>query len=48
MTTTKAYKEIADGHSPLADNLSSVQTLLQNFLQQGALIKTYMINYILK
>jgi hypothetical protein len=37
MTTTKAYKEIADSHSPLADNLSSVQTLLQNLLQQGAI-----------
>ncbi len=39
MTTTKAYKEISDGHSPLADNLRSVQTLLQNLLQQHAITK---------
>jgi hypothetical protein len=40
MTTTKAYKEIEDGrHSPLADNLRSVQTLLQNLLQQRAITK---------
>jgi hypothetical protein len=37
MTTTKAYQEITDGHSPLADNLRSVQTLLDNLLQQGAI-----------
>jgi hypothetical protein len=39
MTTTKAYKEIPGGHSPLADNLRSVQTLLENLLQQGAIDK---------
>jgi hypothetical protein len=37
MTTTKAYQEIPGGHSPLADNLRSVQTLLDNLLQQGAI-----------
>ena len=39
MATTKAYEEIADGHSPLADNLHTVQTLLQNLLQQKAITK---------
>jgi hypothetical protein len=39
MTTTKAYKEIADGHCPLADNLNAVQTLLQHLLQQKEITK---------
>jgi hypothetical protein len=39
MATTKAYKEISENHSPLADNLHAVQTLLQNLLQQGAIDK---------
>ena len=39
MMTTKAYREITDGHSPLADNLRTVQTLLQNLLQQKAITK---------
>jgi hypothetical protein len=26
MTNTKAYQEIVDGHSPLADNLHAIQT----------------------
>jgi hypothetical protein len=39
MTTTKAYQEIADGHSPLADNLRTVETLIQNLLQQHAITK---------
>jgi hypothetical protein len=39
VTTTKAYKEISDDHSPLADNLRSVQTLLQNLVQQHVITK---------
>jgi len=39
MNTTKAYKEITDGHCPLLDNLRAVQTLLDNLLQQKAITK---------
>ncbi|CAF1349824.1 unnamed protein product [Adineta steineri] len=39
MSTTKACKEIVNGHCPLADNLRSVQTLLQHLLQQKAITK---------
>ena len=39
MSTTKAYQEISDGHSPLVDNLRSVQTLLHYLLQQHAITK---------
>jgi hypothetical protein len=39
MHSTKAYQEITDGHSPLADSLCAVQTLLQNLLQQKTISK---------
>jgi hypothetical protein len=34
MATTKAYKQITDGHCPLNDNLHAVQTLLDYLLQK--------------
>jgi len=39
MTTTKAYKEISDGHCPLAENLRTVQTLLETLLRQEEITK---------
>jgi hypothetical protein len=39
MATTKAYTEITDGHCPIADNLRSVQNLLQERLQKGRITK---------
>ena len=39
MSTTKAYEEIPGGHSPLVDNLRSVQTLLHYLLQHHAITK---------
>ncbi|CAF1520112.1 unnamed protein product, partial [Didymodactylos carnosus] len=36
MATTNAYQEITDGHCPLAENLRTVQSLLQNLLEQKA------------
>jgi hypothetical protein len=39
MATTEAYQEIKDGHSPLADNLHAVQTLLTYLVNQKAITK---------
>jgi ribosomal protein L19E len=39
MINTNAYREITNGQSPLADNLRSVQTLLDNLLKQKAITK---------
>ena len=39
MATTEAYQEIKNGHSPLADNLHAVQTLLTYLVGQKAITK---------
>ena len=39
MRTTKAYREITNNQSPLADNLQTVQNLLPDLLQQKAITK---------
>ena len=39
MATTKAYREITNNQSPLADNLQTVQNLLTDLLQQKAITK---------
>lgn len=39
MKTTKAYTQIKDNRSPLADSLHVVQTLLQDLLQRNAITK---------